>query len=188
MDLGEHVRFGRPAEDGQPEGRLCDESVAAERLEGSAGRVRRELLIARDDPHLASMLDPHLRRSEDVPRRMQGDDRVAQRKPLTVGCRLHRSFDSRAQEVATGHRSQVISRSWTGVVGMSVGDDSSCDRLPRVDEKVAGRAEQSLGAQLKHVSWRELQLAMPAIVPAFSLRDPGRPGRLPGELPPREVD
>ena len=62
-----------PAVDRQAERRFGDERIARHRLERRAGRVGGALVVAGDDPDAFSGLDPDLRRSEDVPGRMETD-------------------------------------------------------------------------------------------------------------------
>ena len=87
-ELGDLVRVGRMAEDRQAEGRLGDEDVAADRLEGQAGGVGLALVVARGDDARAVMLDADLRRAEHMAGRVEGDgdavdvDRLAEDRLL----------------------------------------------------------------------------------------------------------
>ena len=77
--VGEQLGLRLPAVDRQAEGRFGDEAVAAHRLERRAGgvvlarvgAVAGDVVVARGDPDLAAVLEPHLRRAEHVAGRMQ---------------------------------------------------------------------------------------------------------------------
>ena len=61
------------AEYREPEGRLGDENVAGDDLEGRASRVAGALVVARDDDARALRLDDDLRRTEHVAGGNEGD-------------------------------------------------------------------------------------------------------------------
>ncbi|EWS55342.1 hypothetical protein X551_01820 [Methylibium sp. T29] len=66
LDTVKHLRRRVPVVDRQAEGRFGDEGVAAQRFERCAARVRRELVVARDHPHVATVLESYLGRAEHV--------------------------------------------------------------------------------------------------------------------------
>ena len=72
----------------QREGRLGDEEIARDELEGGAGRVGAPLVIAGDDDARALPLDQHLRAAEHVPGREQRHRHVADGDPFAIGGRL----------------------------------------------------------------------------------------------------
>jgi len=140
VDGAEHVTGRGPAEDRQRESGFADEGVAADGLERSAGRVGGKLVIARDDPYLAAVLDPHLRGPEDVSGRMERNARLADGYRFAIGGGLNvwagpeagaeQGFSRPGGQTGTGTR--------TGVVGMRVRDDRAVHRLPRIHEEIPG--------------------------------------------------
>jgi hypothetical protein len=70
----------RVAEDRQAEGRLGDEDVAGDRLEGQAGGVGLALVVARDDDRVPRARRD-LRRAEHMAGRMEGDRRRRRSDP-----------------------------------------------------------------------------------------------------------
>ena len=71
IDLVKQRGLGGPAVDGQAKGGLGDEGVAAHRLEGRAGAVGLGFVVARGDPHLPTMFEPHLGRPQHMACGMQ---------------------------------------------------------------------------------------------------------------------
>ena len=116
VDFGEHLVGRRPAVDRQAERRLGDEGVAADRLERRTGRVRGELVVARDDPDLAAMFQPHLGRAEDVTGRVKRDADAVVIDRLAVG----QGVDDRvvaeagAEDVSARLGAEVLSPSQRG--------------------------------------------------------------------------
>jgi hypothetical protein len=81
IDAVEQLRVRLPAVDRQAEGGLADKGIAAHRLEGRAGWIKIEFVIARHHPDLAAMFDPHLRRAQHMTGWMQRDLHAADIAP-----------------------------------------------------------------------------------------------------------
>ena len=84
----------------QREGRLGDEHVAGDRLEGAAGRVEAALVVARCDDAHAALLHGDLRRAEDMAGRMKGDRHVTHRHGLADRRRLRGTGEALAHSEA----------------------------------------------------------------------------------------
>ncbi len=89
--LADLVARPRMAEHGKPEGRLGDEDVAGERLEGGAGRIRLALVIAGGDDDLALVRHSDLGRAENMAGRMEADVDGAEPQRFAIGDRLLRA-------------------------------------------------------------------------------------------------
>ena len=81
------MRVGKP-EHRQTKGRLRNEGIAADRLEGQAGGIGRPLVVARDDDAKAALLDGDLRRTKDMAGRMERNIDVAEADRLAERGRL----------------------------------------------------------------------------------------------------
>ena len=131
-----------PRVDRKREGRLGDEGVTGDRLEGHAGRIRLPLVVPGDDPHLATVLDADLRRPEDVAGGMERHPGLADRQGFAVGqCFNDRVGDAAAQNRLARRRAQVARRARTRMVAVRVRHERALDRLPRIDVEVTGFAE-----------------------------------------------
>jgi hypothetical protein len=89
-DVREGLVRRLPAIDRQAERRFGDEHVAAHRFERRAGRIGVDLVIARDDPHAALVLEAHLRRAQHVAGRVQRDRDAVVDDALAVRDRVER--------------------------------------------------------------------------------------------------
>src|ERR1041385_5032601 len=104
-----------PAENRQAESRFRDEGVAAKRLEGRACGIWRELIVARNHPDFAAMLQANLRAAKKVARGMESDIYLAkgQRLPITArlddGIRVHTFL----QQCSPGARGKISARTGT---------------------------------------------------------------------------
>lgn len=147
VDLREQRGLRGPAVDRQAEGGFGDEGVARHRLEGGAGAVGLGLVVARGHPHAPAMLEPHLRRAQHVPGRMQGDAHAVVRDGFAVGQGLQVDVGAqpRAQGAGAVGVGQVVPVPRACVVRMGVGDDGARHRPPGVDVEIARRAVQALG-------------------------------------------
>ncbi len=152
VDVGCHVVRVGPVENRKPEGGLGDESVAAQRLEGRAGRVRMALEIAGDDPHLAPVLHPDLGRAEDVSGRMQRQPDAVEdeRGPVWQFLDMDGLAQPDSQQAGAFRGREIAPAPRPGVVGVRVGDDRPVDRLPGVDKKTAIPAVQPGFGILNH--------------------------------------
>src|SRR5262249_13596850 len=142
VDGAEHVTGRGPAEDRQRESGFADEGVAADGLERSAGRVGGKLVIARDDPYFAAVLDPHLRGPQDMPSRMQVNARLADGYRFAVGggLKVPGGPEAGAEQGFSRPGGQTGTGTGAGVVGMGVRDDRTVHRLPRIYEEIPGCA------------------------------------------------
>ncbi len=145
VDVREDLRVGRPAEDGQAEGRLTDEGVAAHRLERGAGGARPGPIVAGDDRDLAPVGQADLCRAQDVAGRVQGDLHPIHVDRLTVGHGLDHGGVTQAR---TCHRQSVPSHEIGGaarlkVVGVRVRDHRARDSPPGIDRHIGGGAGQA---------------------------------------------
>jgi hypothetical protein len=146
-DVVEGLARRLPAVDRQPERRLGDEHVAAQRLERRAGRVGIGLVVARHDPHAACVLEPHLRGAENVAGRVQRHRHAVLDDPLAVADRVERDVgaEPRAQDALGVAHGEVACAARARVVAVRVGDDGPVDRSPGIDVEAARRAVQPLG-------------------------------------------
>lgn len=163
VEIVHHTPLIRPSVDGQAEGALADERVTGHGLEGVACRVGVGLVVAADDAHAsarpavaADTLDPHLRRPEDVPRRVQRHADRAEFDRLSPRQSAHpfRRADAQPEHADAPPAAQVRARARRGVVRVRVRDDGPCDGLPGVDVKAALPAEQPLRGHLHKVAGR----------------------------------
>ena len=147
VDGGEDVDLRAPAVDRQAEGRLGDEGVTAQRLEGGRNAVALELVVARGDPNLALRSDANLRGAQHVAGRMKRKLDPVARQDLAVSRRLDRDV---AQALAQDRRGVAMAdinlRAVARVIGMRMGDDRALNRAPGIDVKVArGAIEPAFG-------------------------------------------
>ena len=151
LDFRDGPRGIAPAEDRQAEGGFGDEGMAAQGLEGRAGGVGREFVVARDHPDFAVAFDADLRRAEDVAGGMEGDAHLSDADRSTVGFGLDGGLvaDAGAQQGRSRKRGQVGSRSGAGVVAVSVSNERAIDGEGRVDVEIPGGAVQAGFANLK---------------------------------------
>src|SRR6185436_13327830 len=85
LDFTDDPRGIAPAEDGEAEGGFRDEGMTAKGLEGRAGGVGGEFVVARDHPDFAVAFDSNLGRAEDVSRWMEGDGHGSEADGSAVG-------------------------------------------------------------------------------------------------------
>ena len=151
VDAGEGLARRCPPVDRQPEGRLGDEGVAAHRLEGCAGRIGLDLVVAAHHPDLAAVLEPNLRRAQHVAGRKQRHPHTVHFDRLAVGQRLQRDAGTqpRPQHALGGCGREVGAVAGPRVVGMRMRDHRTRHRPPRVDEEVARLAVQPLRPPLE---------------------------------------
>ena len=148
-NVGDDLGGRGPAIDREAEGGFAQKGVAADRLEGGAGRVGGQLVIAGDDPDLALVLDADLGAAEDVTGGVQGYGDVADMQRLAVGEGLDVGVVAEAQgeQGAPGGGGEVVGAAGVGVVGVGVGDDAAIDGAPGVDVEAAGGAVQAVLAE-----------------------------------------
>ena len=148
VDLVEQNSLRGPAVDRQAEGGLGDKGVAAHRLKWRAGAVCLGFVVARGHPHPTAMLQPHLRRAQYVPSRMQRKPHTVVNDRLAVIQRLQRDVgpESLAQRALAERVGQVVGVARSRVVRMAVRDHRAVHRTPGVDVEVARKAIQAFGA------------------------------------------
>lgn len=131
VDVTGDVRAVRPAVDWEGEGRLADEGVAGDGLEGLGRRVAIDLVVTRNTPcapvgfACLRVLDADLGGPEDVARGVERDAGVAlgdgftekERGSIDVGP------DADPEQVAGRGAGEVVVAARAGVVGVGVGDD-----------------------------------------------------------------
>ena len=147
-DAGNHLGGVGPAVDRKGKGRLRQETVASQRYERGAGRIRLPLVVAGHDPATAVHLDAYLRRAQDVPGRMQRHACPPQDELLAVAVRIDGAFaEPPAQQLEPigGRVAAAVARA--RMVAVCVREHGRADRLQRIDEEVAGRAVQPLGTK-----------------------------------------
>ena len=147
VDRGENVGLRAPAVDRQAEGRLGDEGVTADRLEGGRNAVALELVVARGDPDLALRGDANLRGTQHMAGGMKRNLDPVARQDLAVRRRLDRDI---AQTLAQDRRRVAMAdinlRAEARVIGMRMGDDGARDGAPGIDVKIArGAIEPAVG-------------------------------------------
>ncbi len=90
------------------------------------------------------MLDPDLRRAEDVPGRVERDVDLADPPRFTVGERFDpRPGQANAEEREPGRSREVGRRASLGVIAMRMGEERPFDRSPRIDPKATRGAEKT---------------------------------------------
>lgn len=154
-----HGRFfhpgGGPAVDGQAEGGLGDQGVAALGLEGGGGGVGAALVVAGDHPHLAPVFHPHLGRPQHVPRRVEGNVDPVEGSALApvhgIQGRVGAEAGSEYPFPGPGH--QVRPGPGPGVVGVGVGEHGPIHRTPRVDPESAHGAVEAVVGDLEEGRW-----------------------------------
>lgn len=168
VDLVEDDLLGLPAVNGEAESALGDEGVAGDGLEGMASGVGPGLVVAGDDPDLATMLDPDLSRTEDVAGWMKRDPDTVAFDGLAEGDGGDGGVvaEPGAEDEQAGLGGEVGTRAPAGVIGVGVGDDGVIDGLPGVDVKVADLAVEAGGCQAQ-----EAAVVHPIIVGAGRSRD-----------------
>ena len=144
FERGQQLRdlrtVGRMAEHRQAEGRLGDEDVAVDDLEGRTGRIRPPLVVARDHDAGAAPFQHRLRRTEDVAGRHQAQRHAVDLERRAVAERLH--VASRPFAVARAHDGERLRRGehrivvGPRVVGVAMGDHRAHDRPRRVDVEI----------------------------------------------------
>src|SRR3989442_14306974 len=131
---------GIPAEKWQRERRLGHERMATNRLECGARGIGRALVVSGHDPHLAPMLNPHLRGTKHVTGGMKRDTDAAKIARLTGLERFKKPTGAYAvpKEPIPPSWAQVRrpSRSQGGAMGG--GNTPPIPRRPRNDVKTAG--------------------------------------------------
>src|SRR5262249_38668418 len=126
------------------------EGVAPDGLEGRAGRVGRDLVIAGNDPHLASMFQANLGGAKNVPSWMKRHVHIADLPVLTVLHPLYRNGRSKSiqHQRSRSDGAQVSRRPLTEMVRMRVRYEGLVDGVPGVDVKAAGLAPKPVRAGL----------------------------------------
>ena len=145
----------RMAENRQAEGRLRDENVAGDDLEGRASRVASPLVIARDDDARAPRLDDDLRRTEHVTGGNEGHGDTVDLLALA----WHRGLSGACEALPAAHRHDFERfacchdglMAGAGVIGMGMRDESALDRPHGIDEKPAERREEAAGGRGQEV-------------------------------------
>src|SRR6185503_12409312 len=123
------------AEDRQPESRLADKDVTRHRLETGASGIAPALVIARYDDAHALPAQHHLRRTQDMTGRNQGD-----RNPVPLyGLAIIQRFAGTGEilAIARRHDRQGFGRrqhpamAAAGMIAMAMGDDGAVYRRHR---------------------------------------------------------
>ena len=142
VDRAENLGLTGPPVDGKAEGRFGDEGMAADRLERRAGRIGIGLVVTGDDPDLATVLEPDLRRAEDVAGRMQRQPHPAEidRRPVVEGVDGGGAAESAQQHLPAGRGGQIAGAAPGHVIAVRVRDDRAVDRCPGVDVEITGLA------------------------------------------------
>ena len=125
----------------QTKGRLGDEGVAANGLEGRASGIGRAFVVARNNHSVALRFDEDLRGAQHMAGRMQADHNLAERHPLAIGDRLRRAREMFAIAQAHDpkrlrggeHRAMACAR----VIGLAMGDERPLHRPQGIDMKIA---------------------------------------------------
>jgi hypothetical protein len=155
VDLGEDLGLRPPAVDRQAERRFGDEAVAAHRLERRArvvvlariGGAAGDVVVAGDDPDAACVLEPHLRRAEDVAGGMKAQPHAEVVDRLAVGERLQVDIaEARSQHALAGSGGEVVRIAAPRMVAVRVRDHRAIDGPPGIDVEVARRAIQPFPA------------------------------------------
>ena len=137
------------AEDGQAEGRLGDEDVAGDGLEGRAGRIGAAFIVARDDDLLARMFEHDLGGAEDVASGDEADIHLAHANRLAI-------VDRRPVllPVADVHDRQRLRRrehpvmAAPGMIGMAMGDERQRLRPRGIDPGIGRLHVNAFGERL----------------------------------------
>mmetsp|Transcript_23891 Transcript_23891/g.43387 ORF Transcript_23891/g.43387 Transcript_23891/m.43387 type:complete len:319 (-) Transcript_23891:459-1415(-) len=148
IDLTGHLVLGRPAKDGQAKGAFGDEMVALDRLERGREAIIDDFVIPRDDPNLARNLNPDLRRTGHMARRVKGHKRLTDLARLAIADRVQRNV---AQPVphdrSCNIRGEVSAHAGPRMIGVSVGDQRAIHRSPRVDIEITCGAIDASGGK-----------------------------------------
>lgn len=153
VDAPKDILRLRPSVDGQAEGAFRDERVARDELEAPTGDVRIRLIVARDDPHLAFLLETNLCGAEDVPGGMQTDTNAVHVDVLAVGDGLDGDIPQTGlQDAHAVFRTEVVARTAASVVRMGVRDDGAVDRTAWVDVETACLAKEAAARRLEERS------------------------------------
>src|SRR5205085_342820 len=124
-------------------------------LERRAGAIRFRLVVTRNDPHLAAMLDAHLRRAEDVARRVQRDAHAVQVYRFSILREANRRADTEpsTQDPLAGPGREIRVATPARVVAMRMGDDGAWDGQPGIDVEVAGLAVKAMVGDAQEHAW-----------------------------------
>ena len=155
VNVADDVRAVRPAVDGKGEGRLADEGVAGDGLEGLGRRVLLSrginFVVTGDAPGAAvgaaplGVLDADLGGPEDVARGVEGDAGAVlghgRAEPERGG--VDGGPDADPEQIAGRGAGEVVVAAGAGVVGVGVCDDRPRDGPPGGDVEVAGRAPEA---------------------------------------------
>src|SRR5262249_59039064 len=148
--------------DGQPEGCLGDEYIAADEFEGGAGRFHDILVIARGHDSQPVCRDGDLRRTKHVARGVECHPRAPDRDSLAVADRLRRGGEvlavSQEHEVERLLGGEHRAMAGTRVVGMTMRDHSPVHRLRGVNMETADFAVHAGGGPQKKMlrgTWLE---------------------------------
>jgi len=119
--------------------------MTLDRFEWGTGRIRVELEVSRDDPDLAVMLHPDLRRAKNVTRwvKRDADAIVVDGFAVGQGVDYRVAAEPRLKNGASRFGTKVERRTNVGMIPVRVRDDRAFHRLPRVDVEVARRAVQT---------------------------------------------
>ena len=153
-DAIDDLRLRLPTKDRQSEGALRDEGMTGDRLERLGQTVGFSLVIARDDPSLASHSDPDLGRPGHMACRVEGHCRRPDLARRAVGNALSRdrakAFADHRQRLIGG---QIGAHPRSGVVTVAMGDQCARNRAPGIDveipsgavDAVIGKGEDGIG-------------------------------------------
>ena len=144
-DIADHRDGVGPHEVRLRESGFADEHIAFEGLEGRTGWIGLPFVVAGDDPDFPVMLQPHLRRAQDMAGRMQGDADAAQRERRAV---LHRDdiagvVQALARDSHPWRRHQHAGTAFAQMIAMGMRDHGGLHGFDRIDVEIARRAIQS---------------------------------------------
>src|SRR5688500_260856 len=147
VDACEDLRLFFPFVFRMSECAFGNECITFQMLEGFACGIGFEFVVAAYHPYLAVMLDADLRRTEDMPRRMQTDTdftdlhRLAERKRLDMRA-LRDAITS--NRFACG-RHQITFASCAKMIGMAMSNNGTANGDIRINIKITERAVKTFG-------------------------------------------
>jgi hypothetical protein len=126
--------------------------VTAHRLERRARRIGLRLVVARDDPHLTPVLEPDLRRAEDVTGGNECEANTVDVARLPVVEQLDRRLlaEPRAQYARALARGEILPAPPSRVIPVRVRDHRAVDGEPGIDVEVGGGTVEAAVGDAEH--------------------------------------
>lgn len=151
VDFREDLLLIGPDERRFAESRFGDERMTADRFKSRTGLIGSDLVISGDDPDFTFIFDANLSRSENMSGGMKRNADSLKIEFLAVFKRFNRCARSESsRENSPARRSSEIStRSFSGMVGVRVGDNRPVNRLMRIDEEFSRGTEKSCRGELE---------------------------------------